>query len=156
IVTSSGIYDEDTQPKGPGQRQEGHDPALKAGPKLDAGRREGYRGELSASAPPARRGSAPGPPPPPPWGARRPGWARRKGGAMSDQAKYQGRSLEQFRDYLLLLARIQLHAGLQAKLDPSDVVQQTLMKAHQNWGQFRGTSDAELAAWLRSILAHHL
>jgi RNA polymerase sigma-70 factor (ECF subfamily) len=30
------------------------------------------------------------------------------------------------------------------------------LKAHQNWGQFRGRSEAELAAWLRSILAHHL
>jgi len=75
---------------------------------------------------------------------------------MPDEGEPQGRSLEQFRDYLLLLARIQLNAGLQAKLDPSDVVQQTLLKAHQNWGQFRGRTEAELAAWLRAILAHHL
>jgi RNA polymerase sigma-70 factor (ECF subfamily) len=75
---------------------------------------------------------------------------------MADEARPQEHRLERFRDYLRLLARIQLTAGLQAKLDPSDVVQQTLLKAHQNWAQFRGRSEAELAAWLRAILAHHL
>src|SRR4051812_33805362 len=75
---------------------------------------------------------------------------------MANEGNHRGSPLERYRDYLLLLARIQLDRGLQAKLDPSDVVQQTLLKAHQNWGQFRGESEAELAAWLRAILAHHL
>src|SRR5262249_5901527 len=75
---------------------------------------------------------------------------------MSGQDDPRGRPLERYRDYLLLVARSQLDRDLQAKLDPSDVVQQTLLKAHQNWDQFRGSSDAELAAWLRSILARHV
>src|SRR5438105_8184146 len=75
---------------------------------------------------------------------------------MSDEGNRGVRPLERFRDYLLLLARSQLDRDLQAKLDPSDVVQQTLLKAHQNWNQFRGSSDAELAAWLRSILARQV
>jgi RNA polymerase sigma-70 factor (ECF subfamily) len=41
-------------------------------------------------------------------------------------------------------------------LDPSDVVQQTLMKAHEKRDQFRGGSEGERMAWLRTILAHHL
>jgi RNA polymerase sigma-70 factor (ECF subfamily) len=64
--------------------------------------------------------------------------------------------LEAYRDYLRLLARLQLHQSLQGKLDPSDVVQETLLKAHANWGQFRGEGSAELAGWLRRILANTL
>jgi len=66
------------------------------------------------------------------------------------------RAPEQFRDYLRLLAWLQLDPRLQGKVDPSDVVQETLLKAHQAEAQFRGTTDAEMAAWLRAILAHVL
>src|SRR3954469_11669914 len=65
-------------------------------------------------------------------------------------------SLERCRDYLFLLARLQLDPGLRGVLDPSDVVQQTLLKAHAKWDQFRGGTEGELIAWLRPILAHHL
>lgn len=65
-------------------------------------------------------------------------------------------SLEHFRGYLLLLARQQLDTRLQGKLDASDIVQQTLLEAYQDYGQFRGHNDAELAGWLRRILARNL
>jgi RNA polymerase sigma-70 factor (ECF subfamily) len=64
--------------------------------------------------------------------------------------------LERFRDYLRLLARLHIDTRLQGKLDPSDLVQQTLLKAHQARAQFRGRSTAEQAAWLRQILARTL
>jgi RNA polymerase sigma-70 factor (ECF subfamily) len=64
--------------------------------------------------------------------------------------------LERFRSYLLLLARLQVGARAPSRLDPSDLVQQTLLEAHRQRDEFRGTTDAERAAWLRQILAHNL
>ncbi|HEY1859060.1 MAG TPA: sigma-70 family RNA polymerase sigma factor [Gemmataceae bacterium] len=75
---------------------------------------------------------------------------------MGPETQLPGRSVEQYREYLRLLARLQLDPRLQSKLDPSDLVQQTLTKAHQNFAQFRGKTDAELAGWLRRILSNTL
>ena len=64
--------------------------------------------------------------------------------------------LESFRGALRLLARARLDPRLQAKVDPSDLVQQTLLEAYQGMKDFRGTTTDELAAWLRRILARNL
>ncbi len=69
-------------------------------------------------------------------------------------ANYQ--TLERFRSYLHLLARMHLDPLLQGKLDASDLVQQTFLQAFQARDQFRGQTDAERAAWLRQILARNL
>jgi RNA polymerase sigma-70 factor (ECF subfamily) len=61
--------------------------------------------------------------------------------------------LERFRGYLHLLARLHLAGGGAVKLDASDVVQQALLEAHRQRGHFRGGCEAEMAAWLRQILA---
>jgi RNA polymerase sigma-70 factor (ECF subfamily) len=64
--------------------------------------------------------------------------------------------LDQYRPYLRVLARIHLAGSLQARLDASDIVQQTMLQAHQAIQSFRGSTDAEMSAWLRQILAHNL
>src|ERR1041385_8209189 len=64
--------------------------------------------------------------------------------------------IERFRSYLLLLARMKLDRKLRCKLDASDVVQQTLLEAHQALESFRGDDTAAQAAWLRQILARNL
>ena len=67
-----------------------------------------------------------------------------------------GSLLESYSRYLTLLARVQIGQRLQGKVDPADVVQETFLEAHRQFPQFRGTSEAEMAAWLRRILAGQL
>jgi RNA polymerase sigma-70 factor (ECF subfamily) len=75
---------------------------------------------------------------------------------MQPQAESLNHRWEDYRDYLHLLARLQLDPRLRGKLDPSDIVQQTLFRAYQNQGQFRGRTAAEEAGWLRRILVNTL
>ena len=37
-------------------------------------------------------------------------------------------------------------------VDPADLVQETFLEAHRDFAGFRGTSDAEMAAWLDETL----
>jgi RNA polymerase sigma-70 factor (ECF subfamily) len=66
------------------------------------------------------------------------------------------RLLESYRNYLRLMARSVLGHRLRGKVDPSDVVQETLLKAHERFGQFRGESEPEVVAWLRQILVRNV
>ena len=75
---------------------------------------------------------------------------------MREGADGDPRPLEHYCEYLRLLARLQLDGRLRGQLDPSDIVQQTLLKAHERFDQFRGQTDDELRAWLRAILARNL
>src|SRR5262249_4060233 len=61
-----------------------------------------------------------------------------------------------YRSYLKLLARLHLDRSLRGKVDPSDVAQQTLLRAVEAREQFRGATEAERLAWLRRILANTL
>jgi RNA polymerase sigma-70 factor (ECF subfamily) len=54
------------------------------------------------------------------------------------------------------LARLNFSPQLQGKLDPSDIVQETLLEARQQLAQFKGQTDEEMAGWLRRILTHNL
>ncbi len=75
---------------------------------------------------------------------------------MSSEPQQGTTQLESFRDYLRVLAKLSLDARLRAKLDPSDIVQQTMMEAYRAISRYTGTTDAELAGWLRSILARNI
>lgn len=60
------------------------------------------------------------------------------------------------RNYLSVLAASCLHREMQTKADPSDVVQEALLKVHGSFHQFRGTTEGEWMTWLRTILVHQL
>ena len=64
-----------------------------------------------------------------------------------------GRLLELYRNYLKLVARSLVGAALRVKVEPSDLVQETFLKAHREFGGFAGQREHELVAWLRRILA---
>jgi RNA polymerase sigma-70 factor (ECF subfamily) len=65
-------------------------------------------------------------------------------------------ALEPFRRYLEVLARVHLDSRLRGKLDPADLVQQTLLRACAALSEVRNRSPEALAAWLRKILARTL
>ena len=65
-------------------------------------------------------------------------------------------ALERYRRYLLVLARVAIDPRLAGKIDASDIVQQTLIEAHQCRHQFSPRQEGDLAAWLRRILSNNL
>jgi len=67
-----------------------------------------------------------------------------------------GALLEIYRNYLRLVARSMIGAALRVKLEPSDLVQDTFLKAHREFETFVGQGEQELVAWLRRILARTL
>lgn len=64
--------------------------------------------------------------------------------------------LQRFRPFLKTLAENQLHAKLRKKIDPSDIVQQTMLQAVAAESQWRGQNDAAKAGWLKAILQNVL
>ena len=64
-----------------------------------------------------------------------------------------GQLLAAYRDYLALLARVQVGRRLRGKVDAQDLVQEACLKAHRHFARFRGRTEREWTAWLRQILA---
>src|SRR4051794_37411540 len=67
-----------------------------------------------------------------------------------------GRLLESYRNYLHLLASLQIDRRLQVRVSPSDLVQDIMLGAYRDFAQFRGENERQLLAWLRQILINRL
>src|SRR6516225_4651134 len=68
----------------------------------------------------------------------------------------RGLLLEMYRNYLRLMARSLIGQALRVRLDASDLVQETFLKAHREFAQFLGATEPELVSWLRTILVNTL
>ena len=66
-----------------------------------------------------------------------------------------GQLLEHYRNYLELLARLEIGRRLQTKVDTADLVQETFLEAHRNFKTFRGGPE-EFISWLRSIFSNRV
>jgi len=76
--------------------------------------------------------------------------------AREGSAAAIGSLLEAARSYLLLQADQQLPQSIRAKVGPSDIVQETAIDAHRDFLRFRGTTQEQLYAWLRTILHNNV
>ncbi|MEM0926097.1 MAG: sigma-70 family RNA polymerase sigma factor [Planctomycetota bacterium] len=65
-----------------------------------------------------------------------------------------GELLQLYRDYLRELAGRRLDSRLRRRIGIADLVQETMLAALRDFHQFRGTSEPEWMAWLRSVLGH--
>jgi RNA polymerase sigma-70 factor, ECF subfamily len=66
----------------------------------------------------------------------------------------RGDDLGRFREFLCLVARLEVSPGYRARVDLSGVVQETLLDAHRSPPRHR--TEAQTAAWLKAILLHNL
>lgn len=76
--------------------------------------------------------------------------------ARAEEPGAIGALLQLHYNYLRFLAAAQLGQTLQRRVSPSDVVQETLLAAHRDFGSFRGTSVAEFTSWIKTILSRAL
>jgi RNA polymerase sigma-70 factor (ECF subfamily) len=76
--------------------------------------------------------------------------------ARAGSAEALGKALETCRRYLLLVAERRLDPKLRAKGGASDLVQETFLEAQRDFDAFRGTSEAELLAWLSRLLLNNV
>ena len=68
----------------------------------------------------------------------------------------RNRLFEACRSFVAVTARVQLHRRLQTKVDPSDLVQQSMLEAHRGFENFRGRTPEEWLAWLKQIVQHNV
>ena len=65
------------------------------------------------------------------------------------------RLFHQCRNYVAVIAQAQMESWMRAKVDASDIVQETLLEAHRDFRRFKGSTEAEWLAWLRQIVSHN-
>src|SRR5262245_40676200 len=67
-----------------------------------------------------------------------------------------GRVLQEFRCYLLGIARQEIPPDLRGKGSASDLVQEAFLEAAHCFEHFQGESSGQLKAWLRQLLLRRI
>ena len=75
--------------------------------------------------------------------------------AKSGDAQAHEELFEYCRNYVNVIARSNVETWMRAKVDASDLVQQTLLEAHRGFQEFQGATEGEWLGWLKQILAHN-
>ena len=75
---------------------------------------------------------------------------------MEPEQESWGSELEKLRPLLVLLARQNVNPRLWKDVDPSGVVQDTMVEALNARGQFQGNGSSALKGWVRGILLNNL
>ncbi|MCA9216394.1 MAG: sigma-70 family RNA polymerase sigma factor [Planctomycetales bacterium] len=76
--------------------------------------------------------------------------------ARNGSSEALGKLLDQYRDYLLVIANDEFDPTLRAKAGPSDLVQETLLEAQRDFERFQGVHREEIVRWLRGILQNNI
>ena len=75
---------------------------------------------------------------------------------MEQAETHVAKSLNHFRPIMLTLAEAMISSTLRGELEPSDLVQQTLLEAHCNAEQLANMSQPAFFSWLRNALNHNV
>ena len=67
-----------------------------------------------------------------------------------------GQIVSRVQNYLLFVANGSLHQKIRSKISASDIVQQSMLEAHQSINRFNGSSEEEIRAWLKRIVLGNL
>jgi len=74
--------------------------------------------------------------------------------ARSGESNAAGNLFRAFQPYLTSIAQRDAPAMLRCKCDHTDLVQETLLRAHRGFPGFEGYGLIEFRAWLRAIMKH--
>lgn len=73
--------------------------------------------------------------------------------ARTGDGQSLGQLLDSYRNYLTLLADMEIGRRLQRKVDAADIVQEVFLEAHRQYPNFKGQAEAQMTEWMRTILA---
>jgi RNA polymerase sigma-70 factor (ECF subfamily) len=76
--------------------------------------------------------------------------------ARDGEQEAAGELIENYRNYLLLIANQEIDSAIRPKTGASDVVQESMMHAQMHLDQFMGDSEVEFRAWIRAILGNDI